>query len=87
LGSGGRIRTGLVVIPALELNRPDVTTTGPYVLNIHPALVELIPRGTHGIIAGINGWTARQQGNMPLTRPAVIGEGVQARVARQVAGL
>jgi hypothetical protein len=64
-----------VFIPVLELNRPNITVAGPHVWDIHPALPELIAPGTHGIVPGINGLTGRQQGDMPVTRLAVIGQG------------
>src|SRR5262249_39068861 len=58
----------LAVIPLAELNRPDVT-------GADPALPYLAPAGTHGIIPRINRLTGRQQGEMPVARPAVIREG------------
>ena len=44
-------------------------------------------RGHIGIAPGINRLTGRQQREMAVPWRAVIGEGVEARVARQVAGL
>jgi hypothetical protein len=49
-------------IPWLELNRPDVTAAGPHAWDIHPALPELIPPGTHGIVPRVNRRTGRQGG-------------------------
>jgi hypothetical protein len=48
------VRVVLVLVSALEFNGPDVTAAGPHAGDIHPALPELIPPGTRGIIAGIN---------------------------------
>src|SRR2546425_6113976 len=63
-----------------EPNRPDVA-------GADPSLPQLIRSGAHGIIPCINRLTGRQEGKMPVARRAVIGEGIQAGVAREVGGL
>jgi len=64
----------VAVVLAWELNRPDVTAARPYPWDIHPALPQLVSEGTDGIIAGINRWAGRQQGDVPGARPAIIRE-------------
>jgi hypothetical protein len=61
------------VVLAWELNRADVTAARPYPWDIHPALPQLVSEKTEGIACGINGLTGRQQGEMAVARPAVIG--------------
>src|SRR5437773_740736 len=65
-----------IVVVRVKFNRPDVTDTRPHSSDIHPALPQLIPPRTHGIVPGINRLTGRQQGEMPISRRAVIGKGV-----------
>ena len=60
---------------------------GPDVAGTDPALPQLVRERTGRCVARINRLTGRQQGEMPVARRAVVGEGVEARVARQVTGL
>src|SRR5262245_27653097 len=73
------LRVVLAVVLAWELHRPDVAAAAP-------ALPELIPLRTHGIVPRINRLTGRQERHMPIPRPAVILESVEAGIARAVTG-
>ena len=76
--SSSVVGQGLVALA--ELNRPDVT-------GAEAAPPQLVRAGTEGIVPRIHRLARRQQGEMPVARSAVIREGAEARVARQVAGL
>ena len=75
-----------VLVVRVKFNRSDVTDARSHSSDINPALPQLIPPGTLGIVPGINRLTGRQQGEMSVARAAVIGEGIQSRISRQVAG-
>ena len=74
------LRVVQAVVSLAELNRPDVT-------GAEAAPPQLVRAGTRGLVPRINRLARRQQREMPGARPAVIREGVQTGVARQVAGL
>jgi len=63
-----------------ESNRPDVA-------GADPAVPQLVRERTGRRVARINRLTGRQQGEMPVARRAVVGEGVEAGVTGQVAPL
>jgi len=44
----------VAVVLIAELDRPNVTEARPHSSDIHSALPQLIPPGTHTIVAGIN---------------------------------
>jgi hypothetical protein len=69
-----------LLVFSLERNGSDVAGS-------HPWLTYLIRSGARGIIARINRLTAREQREVPVPWRAVVGEGVEAGVARQVTGL
>ena len=59
------------VVLAWKLNGSNVTAARSYSWDIHPALSQLIPPGTHGIVPGINGLTVLQQRKMSVAWCAV----------------
>jgi hypothetical protein len=69
----------LAVVAVAELNRPNVT-------GADAAPPQLVRAGTDGIIPGISRLARRQQGEMPGAWSAIIREGAEAGVARQVPG-
>src|SRR5438046_10766629 len=75
-----------ILVVRVKFNRSDVTDARSHSSDINPALPQLIPPGTHGIVPGINRLAGRQQGEMSVARSVVIGEGIQSRISRQVAG-
>ena len=68
----------LAVVAIAERNRPNVT-------GAEAAPPQLVRAGTEGIIPRINRLARRQQREMPVAWTAVIREGAEAGVARQVA--
>jgi hypothetical protein len=64
-------------IRRLELNGPDVTLP-------HAWLAQLVGFGADLIITGINRWAVREQGKIPATRCAIIGEVPELGIASQV---
>ena len=65
-----------VLVVRVKFNRSDVTDARSHSSDINPALPQLIPPGTYGIVPGINRLAGRQQGDMPVPWLAVIREGI-----------
>ena len=70
----------LAVVPGAELNRPDIA--GP-----ETEAPQLVRSGTHGLAPGINRLAGLEEREMPVARPAVIPEGSEAGITREVGGL
>src|SRR6266513_2759875 len=64
------------LVVRVKFNRSDVTDARSHSSDINPALPQLIPPGTHGVVPSINCLTGRQQREMPVAGCAVIREGI-----------